>query len=485
MRETRLDAAPRLPDQRVRPTGEGCLFVLDDEGVFFSVARQELYVFNTPATLLWCCVEEGLSTDAIIQCYCDAFGLSRLEAQDHVMLVLDQWWGLGYIEAPEMGGNPPSSFATALARVLGNDAMRTAFARAPEETARRLRLKGADLAAFLALDVGALEEEAQRLQERPRRRQPPPAGADTLFAAVTDGDRTVLETGVAGRLRALTSSPIERHYRLLNSTFRVRFATVAQEESVHAALAHLAIEAPAETDVLLDLVENDGGHVILDGLIPISHCRRLDQLTPAVKSAIALAAINRYQFFLELHAGVVSNGERCILLPGASGSGKTTLTAGLTLAGFKYFSDEVALLEEETLALRPFPLALGVKRGALAAVEERWPEVAALQAHTRVDGELVRYLALPRERCAPADSTCAAGWLIFPRYGADLATELRPISQPEALRRLMQECMVLPQSLDEAHVEKLVQWMRTLECYELPMSSLARAVELITERCRR
>ena len=479
-----MESAPSLPNQRIRTTRDGCLFVLDDAGVFFAVARQELYVFNTSATLIWCCIEEGLATDEIVAHYCEAFGASVQEAQEHVATALDQWWGLGYIDAPEIRGMAPASFATVLARLLSNERLRRAFAAAPVETARRLWVDSADLDAVLALDPALLERETVRLRNRPGRLAIEPGGRDTLFAAEAAGDRSVLEVAVDGRLRGIATAPIERHYRLLDTNFRMRFASAAQEACVDAALGHLAIDPPPDSHVLLDIVEGDGGHVIIDGVVPVGHCRQLEQLTPSVKSVIGIAAINRHRFFLELHAGVVSNGERCILLPAASGSGKTTLTAGLTRAGFAYFSDEVALLEEVTLELRPFPLALGVKRGALAAIAELWPEVCELQAHQRVDGEQVRYLALPAESCAPSEVMCAARWLIFPRYGVDLETELRPISRPEALRRLMHECMVLPQFLDELRVEKLVQWMRTLECYELPMSSLGRAVELITERCR-
>ena len=42
-----------------------------------------------------------------------------------------------------------------------------------------------------------------------------------------------------------------------------------------------------------------------------------------IGSNIARIAIDRHTFFLEIHAGVVFNGEKGILLPGGPGSGKT------------------------------------------------------------------------------------------------------------------------------------------------------------------
>jgi hypothetical protein len=48
-----------------------------------------------------------------------------------------------------------------------------------------------------------------------------------------------------------------------------------------------------------------------------------------------------------------------------------------------------------------------------------------------------------------------------------VATELRPVGRSEALRRLLQECLVLPERLDRTGVENLVRWIRSVECFEL------------------
>ena len=41
----------------------------------------------------------------------------------------------------------------------------------------------------------------------------------------------------------------------------------------------------------------------------------------------------------------------------------------------------------------------------------------------------------------------------------------------------------LPQLFDESRVETLVRWMRKLECFELPMSSLDEAIRIVRGRC--
>ena len=113
-----------IPAATLSTTGDGSLFVLGDEGVFFSALRQELYVFNTAATLVWCCIEDGMSEVDVVTARAD---IARL---------LDQWWGAGYIERPRvLLPDTPLPFATALARLLVNPRLRAEFAADPQATA--------------------------------------------------------------------------------------------------------------------------------------------------------------------------------------------------------------------------------------------------------------------------------------------------------------------------------------------------------------
>jgi hypothetical protein len=50
--------------------------------------------------------------------------------------------------------------------------------------------------------------------------------------------------------------------------------------------------------------------------------------------------------FIFIHAGVVADGERAILMPGRTFAGKTTLVRSLVEAGAIYYSDEFAVLDE-------------------------------------------------------------------------------------------------------------------------------------------
>jgi len=454
------------------------LFLLDDEGVFFAEDRQELYVFNTPATFVWCCLEEGHGPDEIVPAYAEAFAVDAADANGHVLSALRRWEGLGYISGFAAPGGPETDLTMALGWLLTNAALRKEFARAPAVLARHLRVRAADVEAFTSMDAAALDAQAHAMARAASRRGPG-AKNEHLLAAVTASGRSLLEVAAEARLRYI-AEPITRYFRLLTTRFRLCLESTAEDTTVRQALAHLEIQAPAAVDVDLDVLEAAGGHLLCEDLLPVGHCAALDHLVPMVKSWMRQTAINRYHYFMAIHAGVVGHGGRCLVLPGASGRGKTTLTAALSRGGFRYHSDEFALLEERTLRVRPVPLSLTVKPGAVDPLVPYYPEIERLPAHVREDGQIVRYLS-PAADPTEWERSDPVGWVVFPLYARDAATALRPVSKPEALRRLLRECLVLPERLDRVGVEQLVTWIREVECYELPMSSLGAAILLLQQ----
>jgi hypothetical protein len=276
-----------------------------------------------------------------------------------------------------------------------------------------------------------------------------------------------------------------RHYRLLSTAFRLRYATPMQDHAVHPVLAHL--ETPPSKSAqptALDVVWNGEQHLlILDGCCK-HRCSQINELAPLVKYTLLVEAINSYHYLLYIHAGVVRGPRGCILLPAAAGSGKTSLTAAMIRAGFFYLSDEVALLEKGTLWVRPVPVSLCVKDGAWDLLSSRYPELRHRMVHHRRDSKLVRYLNPPPAAMDPEPGrSYPVRWIVFPSYMPRVQTALRPLSHVDALRRLLEQCLAMPELLDQTKVEDLVRWIESTQCFELPMSSLDEAVALLRTYC--
>jgi hypothetical protein len=311
----------------------------------------------------------------------------------------------------------------------------------------------------LGLLAGSVADERRpprRFRERPRGR---PASSLAAYATARFVD--------------------ERVYALLGAAIRVRFASMEQRDFVHPILAHLERPDAAPT-ATVDLVEDAGTHhICLDGAIENS-CDGIDRIGPVVKWLVWEAAVNTHRFFLDIHAGVVGDGESVILLPAASGSGKSSLTAALSRAGFDYFSDEIALLEEPGLTVRPIPLAVCVKSTGWDVMAPFFPEVRSLKSHHRGDNKIVRYVPPPPfTNGSDAGRSYPVRRIIFPQYRPGAATALKPLARVAALQRLMAECLVVPVPLTLRRITRLVRWIKQIDCYELPMSSLEHAVELV------
>ncbi|MCC7177582.1 MAG: DUF692 family protein [Acidobacteria bacterium] len=498
-----------VPARTDRPgiAGDVALFVLDDEGVFFSESRHELSLFNTAATLAWCLLEDGLSVPEMTKAYRDALGLEEAEAARHLGTILQHWFGLGHLTAPASLTGEEMPLTTALAMVLTNPRLRAQFRQSPAAVADVLHVAREEVAAFIALDPDELDAQAEEVALYKSawlggtNNGSAVPGHETLpEAASRNGEsQQKVEVPAATSVNG-HSSPTSwqaRYYRLLTTTFAIRAgaddgsqklsaAAVTLRDRIHEALAHLECPDVPEPDITLTLgLSSRGGWTVFEDDEPIAECRGTEDVVPVMKLLLREMAVNRHPFLMSVHAGVVSFGDGCVLLPASAGSGKTTLTAALIRAGATYFSDEIALLEEGTLAVRPVPLALTIKEGSVAPLRTLYPEIDTLAPHVREDYVRVRYLTPPRESLPLSDEPQPVRWIVFPRYTERGRTELCPLSRPAALRRLLDESFLPLEQLDRGKVEALVQWMRTVECFELPLSSLDEAVPLMRELMQR
>lgn len=79
-------------------------------------------------------------------------------------------------------------------------------------------------------------------------------------------------------------------------------------------------------------------------------------LQKEIKTTVAEFAVSK----VFLHAGAVSFNNKGIILPAKSFHGKSTLTAELVKAGAIYYSDDLAVLDEDA-KLHPFPKLLSLR----------------------------------------------------------------------------------------------------------------------------
>lgn len=460
---------------KFQPADGMAFHILGEQGLLFSEMRQELHMLDASASYVWCCVRDGVPFGDIASAYAEDCEIPLPRAERIVGDLLHRWLGLGYIQGDPVPSASPIDLTAALGRLLVNPALRAAFAADPRATAVRLRLRDGDIPLFVRIDPAQLEQAV--------------ALADEQQANESTAPSSALSEAVVGsairrhRTRPWSAPPAKRFYRLGGTTLRIGFDTPDQEARIHCALGHLET-GPVTPDIGVDLIAEKQGHVVLSDGQPVGYCDRLDRLARTLLVPIRDIVIEREDYFLLIHAGLASNGEACILLPAAPGSGKSTLTAALARAGFRFFTDEIAMLDGGTMAARPFPFPVVVKEGSMDALRPWYPDLAELPVALRDNDQPVRYLPLDRSSL-PDDGACRqpVKWIVFPRYDKAADTALRPLRPEQALAALLRECRIVKAKLDRANVAGLVGWLGGVACYDLTLSSLSEAVALLQGLC--
>lgn len=175
-----------------------------------------------------------------------------------------------------------------------------------------------------------------------------------------------------------------------------------------------------------------GDHVLPD-TVPMALRHGLLAAEMAMNLQMALGE-RRY---LLLHAAAVERNGKALILTGESGSGKSTLAALLGEKGWRLLADEFVLIDPATGLIHPFPRAISLKNGAIAAMEAAVPDPARfgplLKATPKGD---LRHLRPSAEAIARMDETARPALILFPQYGCD--PEIVGIGKAELFMRLTQ-----------------------------------------------
>lgn len=285
----------------------------------------------------------------------------------------------------------------------------------------------------------------------------------------------------AGDLAIATSTVL---IRLLSVTVQVVTNSPAIRRSILALYQSTRLSyyesVPTRTQRFTVLEHNDGGAASCYVLTcPDGEVRRLHsfQATLAqLEYRINALAAHHLSPYLLVHAGAVAASEAGILLPAASGAGKSTLVAALTVAGFRYLSDDVAVVDTESAAVWPFPKTIRLRRGGwrlITALDDM--PISAFDTF-RLDGEEVRYVVAP----LPSHPyTCfPVRYIFLPEYQAGGPASLKRVPRARMLLELSRHAFNIPR-LGTRGIDVLAQLVEEAECYSLTFSDLSHAVSII------
>ena len=180
---------------------------------------------------------------------------------------------------------------------------------------------------------------------------------------------------------------------------------------------------------------------------------------------------------LALHAGSLSWRGNGLVLPAPSGSGKSTLTAGLTVAGCEYLSDEVALVDLGSGMLHPFPRALGMSQRSIGFIPGL---LARLPLELATPDGNERHVPPDALRPSAIGGPCELRFVIVPEHVPGATTVLEPARRSEAVLTMMANAFNFA-DFKGAGLVALAAIARRITCYRLRMGELPAAVDLVLE----
>ena len=295
----------------------------------------------------------------------------------------------------------------------------------------------------------------------------------------------VRRRGLALRRRALPLTPTEESgpalpaqlhfYQLLDVKFSLTYAQQSLKALIHPIFAHLELSRPPSESLRLKIDRTGGEWRVLQGIKVLGSCRNLQDLPPIVHGILGSVALRHHDFLLALHAGGVAWADQAMLLVGKSRSGKSTLTAALLGEGWDYLSDDMILMERDSLNAKSMPCSLGIKPGGWELLASRFPGREPPRQHLRADGQTVGYFSPPpprREFSLPR----AVQWIVFPSLSPGTAGDLLALGSLEGLQRLVAHCCGIPKALQAGDIRRLIEWSAGVSWFELKVADLDAAV---------
>ena len=357
------------------------LFILDDVGIVFSEAAQEIYELNAAATWIWCHLEEGIALDDLPQALAVTFGFEKGAARQHLSEILKTWETLGFFKKDK---KTPAEIETLS---VGHDEIDEAplHRKLASKFKHRLSIQGG---------------------QRPF----------SVYRALTQDVAVIFPSAEIAEL----IRPAVAHVSIAKANPTSNTTLVEVEESL------------------------EGYRIKVDGK-PRYHCRLANELTPMVQFLVYAGGMGQARYSVAFHAGAVAINGRIAVLPGSAGSGKTSLTAALISSGFQYLSDDLLLMSEDlAIEGVPFALCIK-DTGVAAIEPYHPDVAALALHHRHDGKKVRYLPPPPAAFKKESPLRLPASWVIFPKYSPEGQTTLAPLSKSKALRRLMKTCtLALP-----------------------------------------
>jgi len=283
---------------------------------------------------------------------------------------------------------------------------------------------------------------------------------------------------------------IRRVFKTANHVFEFCCMDTSLGKAITDHLSHLGLDDEVPCDTCLSILPGKGGtktwDIFINGLRFKEDLQKYE-VFPHIATLIFVRACEALEDRLLFHAAVLEKGGTTIVFPGEAGSGKTTLAAALMLHGCRFFSDEIAVLNVESLCVSPLPLPMSIKPGSVGPLSRYYAGLSERPVHLRSDGKKVRYLSPPAPNLTETFEVSApVNCLVFPKYREGAENRLNMLDKFETMQRLAMTGSS-NRDITNRDVEAMIALVEKSPCYEIVYSDLSKAIALLENqvfKCR-
>ena len=184
-----------------------------------------------------------------------------------------------------------------------------------------------------------------------------------------------------------------------------------------------------------------------------------------------------------IHSAVVERDGVALVLPGQPGSGKSTLCAALSHAGWRLLSDELTIISQTDGLVQPVPRPISLKNSSIELIRENSPGAEMTQPITDTHKGTIAYARAPGPAVAGAGARVPVGFVVFPKFNADVTLGYEPLSRSTALTELMGHTFNV-ELLGQSGFEALALSISTAKCYAVEYPDLSSVLQWVDTICR-
>ncbi|RME40357.1 MAG: hypothetical protein D6788_03490 [Planctomycetota bacterium] len=217
--------------------------------------------------------------------------------------------------------------------------------------------------------------------------------------------------------------------------------------------------------------------ILADGE-PFGPPRPRGHVLPFLEWAINWRILSARPEFVQLHAAALVRDGRGLLLAGTSGVGKSTLSVTLLARGWRFLTDELALLEPESDRVHPCPKAVCLRAPMFQRIAALGLRLAGRRYHVKgVKGRVgyINPLDVSPDALAPVSPIRC---VLFPRYVPGTEPRLEPLSVSRAVLALTR-CALNAGRFSDGGVKTFRRLLDAAPCFELISGDLARTCDLL------